>query len=115
MMPARVRAALDWLAAGPGGWDGLRAEYRATFTDMRQEWQQAGEEWQETIAQIRQDKQLTRRMHQRITGKDSPTRREIRQVERAVLAELDELEAIGRRVIADHKRNQQEGKDNGSR
>jgi hypothetical protein len=44
----------------------------------------------------RAHRQLTRRMHQRITGKAKPTRQEIREAERIILAEIDELQEIAR-------------------
>jgi hypothetical protein len=73
----------------------LREEIRADFADVR-------EEWQDLIAEIREHRQLIRRMHQGIIGQANPTRQEIRQAERVILSEIEELQAIARQVIAEH-------------
>jgi hypothetical protein len=41
-------------------------------------------------------------MHQRITGQANPARQEIRQAERVILPEIEELLAIARQVIAEN-------------
>jgi len=73
----------------------LGAEIRTGITEAR-------EEWRDLVAEIREHRQLIRRMHQLITGKAAPTRQEVRQAERAILAEVEELQEIARRIIAEH-------------
>lgn len=79
----------------------LREEIRTDFAEAR-------EEWRDLIAEIREHRQLIHRMHQRITGKARPTRQEIRQAERAILAEVEELEQIARRIVAEHDQEDRE-------
>jgi hypothetical protein len=74
----RWRAFLDSLA-GPGGWGGLRAEYRAAAVQARAD---AAEGWWDLVAELRQYRQWRRRAHQLISGKVNPTRRDVRQAER---------------------------------
>jgi hypothetical protein len=57
------------------------------------------EQWCAFIAEIRQGRQLTRRMKQRIARAENPTRRQWRKASRAVLAEVGKIEEAGRRVL----------------
>lgn len=58
---------------------GMLDEVRAAFAEAR-------EEWRDLIAELRSYRQLERGLHQRITGKRNPARREIRAAETAILA-----------------------------
>jgi hypothetical protein len=86
-------------------WSEVRRDYASLWPQIRDGWREMREEWRELVAERRQYRQLTRRMWQRVTGKPDPTRRERRRTQRAILAEADELEAIERRVIAEHERD----------
>ena len=69
------------------------------------------EQWRETSAVIRQDRQITRRIKERITGLAEPTRKQFRQASNAIGDERAELEDIERRVVDEHEREQQEDGD----
>jgi hypothetical protein len=80
-------------------WADLRRDYAAVWPTMRNDLRQMREEWREMVAERRQDRQFTRRMKQRITGAENPTRRQWRKASRAILAEVHEIEAAERRVL----------------
>ena len=62
------------------------------------------EQWRETTAEIRQRRQLDRRMKQRITGLANPTRRQFHIAAKPIDDELRELKRIERHVLRDqHK------------
>jgi hypothetical protein len=86
-------------------WADVGRDYASLWPAIRGGWREAREQWRELVAERRQYRQLTRRMWQRVTGKPDPTRRERRRTQREILAEADELEAIERRVIAEHERD----------
>src|SRR5690348_9929389 len=91
-----------------GFWADVRRDYASLWPEMRAAWREVREEWRETTAERRQYRQLTRRMWQRVTGKPDPSRRERRRAERAIITEVDELEAIERRVLREHQENKGE-------
>lgn len=86
-----------------GFWADLRRDYASIWPTFRDGWGQVCEEWRELTAEMRQQRQLTRRMKQRITGVENPTRRQWRKVSRAILAEVHDLEAAERRVLRDYR------------
>jgi hypothetical protein len=55
----------------------------------------------ELIAEIRQHRQLARRLQQRITGKQDPAPQENRQAQLAIPGEAEELEGTAR-IVAEH-------------
>lgn len=61
------------------------------------------EQWREFIAQVRQSRQFDRRMKQRITGLENPTRRQFRKAAKPIDDELRELKRIERNVLRDHR------------
>ncbi len=83
-------------------WADVRRDYKSFPAEVREDWQQMREEWRDLIAGARQHRQITNRMWQRVTGKTSPTRRDKHRARKAILAEAGELDAIMRRVIAEH-------------
>lgn len=101
------------MSTKPAAWRGIREEWRAAraeaIGEMRAARDEAIESWREMTAEIRQDRQITRRMWQRITGKPNPTRRERRDAERAILAEADEIEETARRVLREHRESEGPG------
>jgi hypothetical protein len=86
-------------------WADVRRDYASLWPEIRDGWHEMREQWWELIAERRQSRHLTRRMWQLVTGKPDPTRRERRRTRHAILTEADELEAIERRVIAEHERD----------
>jgi hypothetical protein len=84
-------------------WADLRRDYASTWPMMRNGFLEAREQWRELIAEIRQDRQLTRRMKERITGTRNPTRRQWRKSSRVVLDEVRELEGIERRIVREFR------------
>jgi hypothetical protein len=82
---------------------GYFTEMRHEFSEMRQVWAQIRAEWRELIAMIRAQREHVREMRRVMTGKAEPTRREVRRAEKAIGAEVAELEAIERRVTAEHE------------
>ena len=80
-------------------WADVRRDYASTWPEMRRAFAEMREGWRETTAAIRQERQFTRRMKQRITGVDNPTRRQWRRVSRAIDSETREIEEAGRLVL----------------
>ena len=80
-------------------WADVRRDYASTWPAMLDDLRSAREQWRELVAEIRQDRQLTRRMQQRITGSENPTRGQWRKASRAILAEAREIEDAERRVL----------------
>ncbi len=80
-------------------WADLRRDYASIWPTMRRELRAMREQWREMTAEMRQDRQLTRRLKQRITGLENPTRRQWRKTSSAVLDEIHELEETERRVL----------------
>jgi len=66
------------------GWSEFWARFRRdcadSWRDIRGSWDRERDRWWETTAEIRQARQLDRRMQQRITGLHNPTRRQVRRV-----------------------------------
>jgi|HubBroStandDraft_3_1064219.scaffolds.fasta_scaffold1353709_2 hypothetical protein len=62
-----------------GFWAQLRRDYARLWPEMHDSWRQQREQWWETIAEIRQARQLDRGAKQRITGLHNPTRRQVRR------------------------------------
>jgi hypothetical protein len=87
-------------------WADVRRDYARLWPELRDGLREMREQWRELLAEVRQGRQLDRRMWQRITGKPDPARRDRRHAGRAIDAETRELEAIERRVIAEHERDQ---------
>ena len=83
-------------------WADLRRDYASLGTEIREGFGQAREQWRELIAVIRQDKQFHRRMMQRATGLENPTRRDWRKASKAFMAEAREIEETERRVLREH-------------
>jgi hypothetical protein len=90
-----------------GFWADLRRDHVALWQEVRDDLRTAREQCWEFIAEIRQGRQITRRMKQRITGVDNPTKRQWRNASRAVLGEVREIEEAQRRVLREF------GKDGG--
>lgn len=84
-------------------WADLRRDYASLWPEFRNGLREAREQWRETAAEVRQGRQLDRRMRQRITGTASPTRRQWREVSRAILGEVREIEAAERRVLREFR------------
>jgi hypothetical protein len=86
-------------------WADVRRDYASIWPSMRNGFLEAREHWREIIAEIRQQRQLTRRMKERITGIRNPTRRQWREGSRVVLDEVRELEGIEQRVLREFREN----------
>lgn len=84
-------------------WAGVRRDYASIWPKMRKGFLEAREEWRELTAEIRQDRQLMRRMKERITGTRNPTRREWRRSSRMVLDEAREIEEAEQRVLREFR------------
>jgi hypothetical protein len=71
-----------WPRPAYSRWNGFWAQFRRTYAtlwpEMRDSWREQREQWWETIAEIRQARQLDRGAKQRITGLQNPTRRQVR-------------------------------------
>jgi hypothetical protein len=88
---------------------GYFAEIRHDVSEMRKAWAQIRAEWRELTGMIRAQREHVREMRLMMTGKAEPTRREVRRAEKAIGAEVAELEAIERRIIAEHE--QEDGRE----
>ena len=75
----------------PPPWRGWREEWRIARDECRaardEARDEAREQWWDLIAEMRQERQITRRMWQRATGKPNPTRRERRRALRRAKAQ----------------------------
>jgi hypothetical protein len=80
-------------------WADLRRDYASLWPEIREGFRQAREQWRETTADRRQYKQFHRRMMQRATGLENPTRRDWRKASKAFIAEAREIEEAERRVL----------------
>ena len=80
-------------------WADVRRDYAAIWPDFRDLGREMREGWRGMVAEVRQERQFTRRMKQRITGVDNPTRRQWRHAGRALDAEAREIEEAERRVL----------------
>lgn len=80
-------------------WADVRRDYASTWPMLLNGLREAREGWRDLTAEIRQDRQFTRRMKQRITGVENPTRRQWREAGNAVLTEAREIEEAERRVL----------------
>lgn len=81
-----------------GFWAQFRADVRRDYASAWREFLDGGrevrEQWRELTAMIRQDRQLTRLMKQRITGVENPTRRQWRAACKALDAKAREKAAV---------------------
>jgi len=86
-----------------GFWAQVRRDYASLWPEMRDSWRDMREQGRETTAEVRQARQFDRRIRQRITGLQNPTRQQFRRAARQIDAEVDELKAIERRVLREHR------------
>jgi hypothetical protein len=87
-------------------WRELREIYGAELrNEAAAAWREAVAGTREMAAAIREERLVTRQGRRLITGLARPTRREVRTAARAIGAENDELMAIERRVVAEHRRS----------
>jgi hypothetical protein len=89
-----------------GFWSDLRRDYASLWPEFLDGLREGRELWREAVAEFRQDRQFTRRMKQRITGVDNPTRRQWRDVCKAYDTEAREIEQAERRVLREFDSNQ---------
>jgi hypothetical protein len=82
-----------------GFWADLRRDHVALWQEIRDDLRSAREQWWEMVADMRQGRQLTRRLKQVVTGVNNPTRRQWRTATRAILGEAREIEEAERRVL----------------
>lgn len=87
---------------------GYLAEMRHEFAESRQVMADEKAEWRQLIAAYREHKQVVRRMWEEITGTPTPSRRQRRAAQKAVLAEADELDELTRRAIAEHQQQKED-------
>jgi len=80
-------------------WADVRRDYASTWPMLLEALREIREDWRDTTAEMRQYRQLTRRMKQRITGVDNPTRGQWRKASRALLEDAREIEEAERRVL----------------
>lgn len=80
-------------------WADLRRDYAKLWPELLSAVREMRESWWDLNAEIRQGKQFTRRMKQRITGVDNPTKRQWRHASRALDAETREIKETERRVL----------------
>jgi hypothetical protein len=73
-----------------GFWADVRRDYAAIWPEFLATLRQVREEHWDLVAEMRANKQFTRRMKQRITGVDNPTRRQWRAACKALDAEARE-------------------------
>ena len=83
-------------------WAEVRRDYVSLWPGTKRDFNAARDQWREFIAEIRQGRQLDRRMKQRITGLENPTRRQFRKAAKPIDQELRELKRIERNVLRDH-------------
>jgi hypothetical protein len=62
-----------------GFWGDVRRDYAAIRPEFLSALREVREKWWDMVAEIRQNKQFTRRMKQRATGAENPTRRQWRE------------------------------------
>jgi hypothetical protein len=72
-----------------GFWADIRRDYASTWPEFLAALRQIREGYWDMVAEMRQNKQFTRRMKQRATGVENPTRRQWRQA----LREFDKQQA----------------------
>jgi hypothetical protein len=84
-------------------WADVRRDYASIWPEMRRALAEMCEGWWDLVADIRQDRQITRRMKQRITGLENLTRRQWRETSRAMLGEIHEIEETERRVLREFR------------
>lgn len=84
-------------------WAEVRRDYASLWPGAKRDLHAVREQWRDLIAEIRQSRQFDRRMKQRITGLENPTRRQFRKAAKPIDDELRELKRIERDVLRDHR------------
>lgn len=65
-----------------GFWAEVRRDYRQLWPQVREDWLRMREEWREMRAEINEARHWDLRLRQEITGKQSPTRNDVRRAVR---------------------------------
>ena len=82
----------------------VRRDSMSLWPGIKQDFCDVREKWREFTAEVRQRRQLDRRMMQRITGEENPTPRQFRDAVKSIDAELRELKRIEQRVLRDERK-----------